>query len=386
MQGQTADTPEFDVLLVGGGLQNALLALALRARRPEWTIALVERERRLGGNHTWSFFETEATQAATDVLAPLVTSRWPGWDVRFPRMERTFDTGYASISSARLDEAVTSSLARRGSRLFTGRSALHVLRRSVLLDDGTRLTAKHVVDARGPDRGRFGEVSYQKFFGVELELEHPHRLERPMVMDASVPQGAELRFVYVLPLAPTRVLVEDTFFSRTPELDEDAARVSAMDYARRLGLRVRGVAREERGCLPLPHHMATPRRPSDDGPLVAGYRGGLFHPTTGYSFSVALRFALHVATANDPEGPELDRFYAELAPSFRFALLLNRILFCATRDGGARELMQRFHRLPAALVGRFYQLETTRADRVRMFLGRPPRALDYRAALSQVFP
>lgn len=384
MQRDFAEPKRFDVLLVGGGLQNALIAMALRARRPDARIALVEREGRLGGNHTWSFFESATTRAAADFLEPLVTARWAGWEVRFPRFVRTFDTGYASISSARVDEVVKAALARPGSRLFVGRSATQVGPRSVTLGDGTVLDGELVIDARGPER-LDGELSYQKFLGIEVELETPHRLLRPLVMDATVPQRGELRFLYVLPLSPTRVLLEDTFFSRSPDLDEDAARADMLGYAERLALRIRGIAREERGRLPLPHDLEPPRRPRRAGPLVAGYRGGFFHPTTGYSFPVALRFALHVATSREPAGPELDRFLDALAPSFRFATMLNRILFCATRDGGGRELMERFHRLPASLVGRFYELETTRADRARMFLGRPPRALDYRAALTQVF-
>ncbi len=46
---------DVDYALVGGGLQNGLLALALRAARPAARLALVERGATLGGNHTWCF-------------------------------------------------------------------------------------------------------------------------------------------------------------------------------------------------------------------------------------------------------------------------------------------------------------------------------------------
>ena len=92
-------------MLVGGGLQNGLLALALRARRPEARIALVEREATLGGNHTWSFHEGDVPEAAREWTEPLVAHRWPAYDVRFPGLERTLRHAYATIPSSRLDAA-----------------------------------------------------------------------------------------------------------------------------------------------------------------------------------------------------------------------------------------------------------------------------------------
>ena len=102
-------------MLVGGGLQSALLALALRARRPNATLALVEREARLGGNHTWSFHDGDVAPARAWV-EPLVAHRWPGYDVVFPDSRRRLDHGYATIPSARLDAVVRERLPRRPAR------------------------------------------------------------------------------------------------------------------------------------------------------------------------------------------------------------------------------------------------------------------------------
>jgi lycopene beta-cyclase len=93
-------------VLVGGGLQNGLLALALLARRPGARIALLEREASLGGNHTWSFHEGDVPEAARAWVEPLVARRWPSYEVRFPGLERTLRHAYATISSARLNAVV----------------------------------------------------------------------------------------------------------------------------------------------------------------------------------------------------------------------------------------------------------------------------------------
>jgi lycopene beta-cyclase len=48
-----------DVALVGGGLANSLLAYRLRELRPELDLVVVERGPELGGNHTWSFHDSD---------------------------------------------------------------------------------------------------------------------------------------------------------------------------------------------------------------------------------------------------------------------------------------------------------------------------------------
>ncbi|MBL8715032.1 MAG: lycopene beta-cyclase CrtY [Myxococcales bacterium] len=377
---------KFDFVLVGGGLQSALIALALRALRPSARLAIVERSGKIGGNHLWSFHADDVPEEARAFVDPLVVARWNGFDVAFPDLRRTFDSPYASIDSPRLHAVVAESFAAApGSSLLFGAEVVALGERVVTLADGRVLEAECVVDARGPEGLVLeGATGYQKFVGLELALARPHRLARPMLMDATVAQTDGLRFLYVLPLAPDRVLVEDTFFSSDAALDVAGVRADVIGYAVRLGLEISHVERQEQGCLPLPLTLTVPT--PTRGPLVAGYRGGFFHPTTGYSFPVALRLALHVARSG-PDGvfgPALDRLLDEHRSQLRFALLLNRLLFAVTPPQHRRDVMERFHRLPPATIRRFYALTTTRTDRARVFLGRPPRGVSLRAALAEV--
>ena len=54
--------PRFDLIILGGGLAGGLAALALRAHRPDLKLALVE-PNAIGGNHLWSFFESDVAPA-----------------------------------------------------------------------------------------------------------------------------------------------------------------------------------------------------------------------------------------------------------------------------------------------------------------------------------
>ena len=88
---------EFDYILVGGGLQNGLIAAAIRERQSAARIALIERGDRLGGNHTWCFHRTDVDDGARDWLEPFVSHRWPGYRVLFPHRTRTIDEEYAAV-------------------------------------------------------------------------------------------------------------------------------------------------------------------------------------------------------------------------------------------------------------------------------------------------
>jgi lycopene beta-cyclase len=373
----------FDYVLVGGGLQNALLALALRERRPTAHLALVEREATLGGNHTWSFHEGDVPEAARGWVEPLVAHRWPSYEVRFPGFERTLRQAYATIPSARVDAVVRERLEDApGCAVITGVAAAEVGPRVVRLEDGRHLEGTLVVDARGPGRRATGTgAGFQKFVGVELRLRRRAAPARPVVMDATVPQVDGFRFAYVLPLAEDRVLVEDTYFSDTDALEGEALRERALAYAHERGLSPFEVVREEEGVLPLPWTGLLPR--PRGSPLVAGYAGGFFHPVTGYSLPVAVRLASLLASLPPARalGPELDTFARRHRAQARFAHLLNWLMFRAYPPASRWHVLERFYReMPEETIRRFYALDMTLRDRARLLLGRPPRGFSFRLA------
>jgi lycopene beta-cyclase len=373
-----------DYALAGGGLQNGLIALALAARQPDARIAMFERGRAIGGNHTWCFHARDLPPGAAEWIDPLVVARWPGYEVAFPSLHRTLEAPYASVSSARLATCVTAALARPGSRLVLEARVEEVEPHRITARDAAGATitveADAVIDARGPDRSPQEACGWQKFLGQEVVLAAPHGLERPMLMDARLPQDDGFRFMYVLPLAADRALLEDTCFSDGSALDLAASRARIAGYAAARGWTVTEVVREETGVLPMPWRLAPP---SLGPPLTAGYAGGWFHPVTGYSFPIAARLAAQVASlpATRLFGPELAALAAAHARQSAFAQRLAHMLFRWYPPEQRHHVLARFYRLPADAIGRFYALQLTAADRLRLLAGRPPRGLSWRAVL-----
>jgi lycopene beta-cyclase len=365
---------ETDVLIAGGGLAGGLCALALAARRPDLAVTVVDAGESLGGNHIWSFFDSDIAPGMRWLVDPLVSRRWSGHDVRFPTLERTLTGGYNSIESERLDTALRANLA--GQAIVQG-SVATLSHLGAQLADGRTIAAPAVIDARGAGNMAALELGWQKFVGQMLRLSRPHGLNRPVIMDATVDQTDGYRFIYLLPFDETRLFVEDTYYTVGAELDVAVLRHRIDAYVAKQGWHVEAVDREEAAALPI----ATGGDfdafwPAADPIPRAGMAAGLFQPMTGYSLPDAVRTADLVSSL-----PHLTS--ATLATALRgharsrwrergFYRLLGRMLFHAAEPPDRYRLLQRFYGLDEGLIARFYASHSTLRDKVRILSGRPP--------------
>ena len=375
---------DFDLILVGGGLAACLIAWRLALDRPGVRIAVVEREGRLGGRHTWSFFDSDLDEADRAWLAPAVAHRWPaGHEVYFPGRSRTLSTPYSSLTSEALHEAVAPLL---GGRLIAGEAA-SVDQEGVVLTDGRKLAARGVIDARGPRATAHLDLGWQGFMGRAVRLNEPHGLTRPTIMDATVAQTGGYRFVYLLPFDARTVMVEDTYYTDSPRLDRAALGGRIDAYARSRGWTVGAVISEEEGVLPIALDGDIDAFWAEGPPVArAGLMAALFHPVTGYSLPDAVGMAREISAATDLGSASLraltearsKRLWRERG----FYRLLNRMLFRAADPDQRWRVFQRFYGLPEGVVRRFYAGRSTPLDKVRILAGKPP--VPVAAALRQL--
>ncbi|MCC2972115.1 lycopene beta-cyclase CrtY [Massilia sp. IC2-476] len=366
--------PDYDLVLAGGGLANGLLAWRLRTLRPELRILLLESEEHIGGNHTWSFHDSDLTPAQRAWLAPLVSCRWPRYEVSFPDLARTLEGGYASIASSDFARTIEAAL---GPALLTRVRIAALGPTWVELADGVTIHAGAVIDGRGMRASSRLSLGYQTFLGQELRLRAPHGLHAPVIMDATVEQQGGYRFVYLLPFGPDRVLVEDTHYVDGPGWEPERLRTNIAAYAAARGWEVADVLREEHGSLPIVLAGDFDGFWADlNGQPASGLRAGLFHPTTGYSLPHAVRLAERVAALADLSAPAVFAAIRDEArrewQGQRFFRLLNRMLFLAGRPEQRWRVMQRFYRLPAPLIARFYAGRLHLRDKARVLSGKPP--------------
>src|SRR5690606_39081043 len=303
--------------------------------------------------HTWSFHLADVSETDLQWLEPLIAHRWSGQSVRFRDYQRHLSSGYAALTS----ESVRSAMERLPNVTIRPHAPVALIGpHGVVLEDGDRLEADCVIDARGFQQSDALALGYQKFVGLEVKTEAPHGIVDPVIMDASVDQLDGYRFIYLLPFSPTRLLIEDTRYADGLEQDQRAYELAIQDYATQQGWTIARTVRRESGVLPITLAHDAERfwsEAPEDVPQV-GMRAALFHPTTGYSLPDAVRVANIVAEAWPIDSPDLAKriktHALERHRSQGFYRLLNRMLFRAAKPDRRHLVLQRFYRLPQPLI------------------------------------
>ena len=286
----------YDFILVGGGLQSGLIALAIAHEQPEKRLLIIERDSRLGGNHTWCFHDGDVPEAAKVWFDAVIEHRWDGYTVNYPNFSRQLELAYRCISSNHFHDYVHKTVtASANQKILYNTTVSSLGQTQVTLEDGQILSGDCIIDARGPSSARQDTEGYQKFVGLEIELAADHGLTRPVLMDGCVPQTDGLRFFYVLPLGKRRLLVEDTYFS--DHLDLASMQFELVTtYARAKGWKISEVIREERGVLP--RHGFHPHGQNITEPSKRAIAGDTFIQYRIFP-SAAIRLATILGQARD---------------------------------------------------------------------------------------
>jgi len=294
-------TAPFDLVILGAGCAGLALAARLARSDADLRVAVIDPRTEHGDDRSWSFWHHDH-----HALRGIVAHEWAGWTYagldgrtathRVPGISYQYIRGVDFYRWA-LDAIATDS--RITLRLGVG---AHELSAVTLPDggEGVRITtdagpviARRVVDTR-PQRTR--ALLYQCFSGVEVEHGGALAADTAAVgLMTRMRSGADgLGFLYVLPLGPTRALVEWTRFSPVPlPLEEVAAERDAELGA--LGLSDAVVVREEQGILPM-GRVDAPASPVR-GVALAGNAGGALRDASGYAFLRIQRWAVRCAAA-----------------------------------------------------------------------------------------
>jgi lycopene beta-cyclase len=296
--------------------------------------------------------------------------------VHFPGFERRVELPYCSTSSRQFETAIENVVNQRGKlQIKTSATVSEVGSDRVVTTDGRAFAGTSVIDCRGQSPDKISGVGFQKFYGLEIELNEdwPDRL--PVLMEANVDQRDGFRFLYVLPFTSRRVLIEDTHFSDSDSLDKADSIQLIEAYLERKSILNWRVLREEKGCLPMP--FTSVFKPTASDQLAGGFAGGWFHAATGYSFPLAARFAQAIATST-PQGAHqrILRLANENRFQSSFSRFLNRLLFRLVSPNRRFEVFRRFYNaLPNKTIQRFYAHTFTKTDAARILFGSPPRGL-----------
>ncbi len=376
MPSKSPPSPPYDLAIAGGGLAGGLVALALAKLRPELNVALIEAETHFGGNHIWSFFDSDIEAGHRWLVDPLISRRWDSYDVHFPKYSRNLSNGYNSIESENLDRELRKRLP--ADALKTRQKVTKVQLGRLQLADGTEIDAQAVLDVRGGGDISALETGWQKFCGQMLRLKEPHGLDRPVIMDATVEQIDGYRFVYCLPFSDKEVFVEDTYYADTPVLDSATSHHRIADYAAARGWQIDTVLSEEKGKLPVIYggDFETFWKNNPGVDARAGARAVLIQPITSYSLPMAVRTAFLIAEMPEISQSKLDTMLRDLAKEHwkngKFYRLLCAFLFLGADPGKRYKTLEHSYAKSEPLLARFYAGNSTLMDKIQLLTGKPP--------------
>lgn len=362
------------VYILGGGLAGCMALAALKWKWPELDVKVLEKSPSPSqGEHTWCFHDGDVEPGTWAWLTPLISKTWNQYDVRFPRHRRTLSSRYHSIRGHEFHAKVRSAFPDAFLKIDEAIS-LDALLHAAKTNSESSLVIRATGWPNSTKLKQPREFGWQKFVGLDLRLSEPHGLRGPILKDATIEQLDGYRFMYTLPWDERTVLVEDTYYSNTKDLDLENVRRRILEYARLQGWKIELIQREEVGALPL--EMSPNATRDAAGELSIGAASGLAHPVTGYTTS-SLFFQLEAGLKAEAFSAQdfrarVQAAKRELSRQFRYFHLLNRMLFFAAAPESRYQVLERFYGLDSELIERFYAGRLKAADRVRILVGRPP--------------
>ena len=368
-----------DLAIIGGGLSGGLIALAVRLAQPERRVILIEAAPALGGNHLWSFIDSDVDDKAKALLTPLVNYGWREFQVVFPQYKRALPHSFYSIRSDRFDQTLRAAMPNES--ILTGRRAIGVSSDGVVLEDGTMIAARGVVDARGPADLSLLDLHYRKFVGYELTLDGPHSVRRATLIDAAADPAEGFQYMMMLPIESDRLFIEDVRYEGYADLDMADHGQRIVNHAARFGWRIRSSARGQAGIIPvaLGGNFEDYWNSGGEGVAKVGLRAALFHPVSGNTLADAARTAWMIAEADDWSGAALHKMlHAHAAKSWAKRAYYRRFAEEMLRNRPAArgyEMLEALYKLDSDLIARFHGMQLGFADRLALSVGDGPMPL-----------
>lgn len=276
-----------DLVILGGGLAGLALAERLARSGAGGRVRILEPRENYVDDRSWAFWtpaagrwSAAATRSwtrwrySTQGDAPVVASA-EGWRYVYLRSSMIYDVALRAIADA---PHITLERGLRAGAVTKVADGIEVATSS------GPIVARHVIDTRPPPPAQLNaSLMFQCFAGRELTLPEPGIDDQDVELMTDMRSDA-LGFVfsYVLPISPTRVLVEATRFATRPVAAQVlAADLDALIAAR--GWTHAPIVRTEQGMLPMGLPPATPDR-TVPNVVQAGTQAGALRASSGYGF------------------------------------------------------------------------------------------------------
>ncbi|HZJ35255.1 MAG TPA: lycopene cyclase family protein [Gillisia sp.] len=277
----------FNYIIIGGGLAGLQLALQLSRDRffEQQTIAIIDPSPKTENDKTWCFWEKGKGQWDS-----IITKSWD--KSRFISSENNIELNlepykYKMLRSLDFYNTAKSELSKLDNFHFIEDEIVRIDKASMFaFGKNESYGAIHIFDSRITsaylEDPKYTKI-FQHFKGWTIETETPQFDPSEFtMMDFRLKYEESTSFTYVLPISPTKALVEFTFF--TPFLTEEKVYDEFLENYIKNILKINNfkITETEKGVIPMTdfpfHKESTPKI------TKIGAAGSWIKGSTGYSF------------------------------------------------------------------------------------------------------
>src|SRR5579875_2216329 len=205
------------LLIAGGGVSASLAALAMARLRPEVPMLLIPEAEGLGGTRTLLLFDEGLTEEERDLVAPLIADTWDSVYTAFPGKSRKLKLTVHAITPDRIEKAVHETV--RPAQIRVEDKIVAVRDTSLLLHGGETILGHGALDARLWAHQTTLELGWRRSFGRLCHFKTPHRVDRPVLADATLGSGKLCTHFVLTPFGAKTLLVERVEYGPSSEID-----------------------------------------------------------------------------------------------------------------------------------------------------------------------
>ena len=378
---------QFDVIIAGSGAAGLSLAWYLSQSEvcKNWSVLLLDKNPKNQNDRTWGFWSKAPTPF--DYIVSWRFSKAEFISRYYQNVLELAPYRYQVLEGIRFYEYVRKTLAELPNFCFRQEEVKHINSgeelASVQTEQATYVAPWVFSSIFSPEkvkqrvRQEKGLYLMQHFKGWLIQTPEPAFNSRQVrLFDFRTPQYGQMRFMYVIPQAPDKALVEFTLFSKSllaPAEYEEALEV----YIRQvLKLEEYRVLDKEWGIIPMTTHQFPAR---EEGRIIyIGTAGGASKASTGYTF---LRIQAHCEALVSQLEQGVPPF-ARVTSSRRFRLYDAMLLNIMDRQGEKSEAVfsELFRNNPPQRILRFLDEGTHFGDELKI-MNSVPRTLFLRSFL-----
>jgi len=364
----------YDFIFAGGGGSSLALLLALHNidGLKDLSILIIEPDQKDSNDRTWCFW-TDHNDSAYPIVKDLIDHRWTKINNVHHEVSSLEPYEYIQIRSADLYAYADKILSQypQVERSMDKVTSFEEKKEAVVVHTETaHFSCDKLFDSRPPKLKR-RELLWQSFVGWRIEVENfVFDTDTCTLMDFEVPQNDALQFMYLLPTAENKALIEFTRFG-AEVLSQPVAVPVIESYLEKLGIKDYKIEEWEVDKIPMTLELNKIARNHPKGQRVIpiGLAAGNAKASTGFAFKNILKHSADLATHLQKQKKRLPR--PQQKPNFQYYdQLLLRIL--KQKPEISKKLFVRlFEKHPLPRILRFLDEESSLSEDLRIMYQMP---------------